>query len=275
MARPPPPERVSPFTAKAHPTAIKARWIAPYLHTHLDRIEAALGTELLRTNNGNLFAPLGFGEFGVAFATEDGRAVKLTTDDAEPVVGTVVQGWQQGPPGPLRDAARASVVFIDRIVRLPGKAQHQGHTVPVFGIVREGITPVEGMSGLDAAAKRALDAVNANYDGWEHWFKAKTPAKRLAVAYAVWDGWEILDTEPEVKNFALVQRHLWNLGIPLMDTYAKNFGWRQTTGTSQLVLFDLGGSEPLSAKDFIDPIDGDSFESYFPWKETLKAIEAP
>ena len=132
-------ERIAPFTAKGAPTASKSRWIAPYLRTHLDAIEGGLGVSLARTPSGNLIGALGYGEFGVALATDDGRVVKLTTDDAEPVFGREIYALQHGSDPVLRAAARASVVLIDTIVRLPGAVRHQGCEVPVFAILRENV----------------------------------------------------------------------------------------------------------------------------------------
>lgn len=268
-------ERIAPFTAKGAPTASKSRWIAPYLRTHLDAIEGGLGVSLARTPAGNLVPPLGYGEFGVALATDDGRVVKLTTDDAEPVIGSELQRLQNGSDPELRAASRAAFVVVEKIVKLPGKVRHQGHDVPVFAILREDVMPVSDAANVPPSVKEAL---NAHFDGWAAWFdldkkRTKTPQMRLDVSMQILDGWDALDSEPDLAAFALVQRFFWNLGIPLMDTHRHNFGWRATTHGSQLVLFDLGGSCPLSAKDRVDPIDGDTFERYYPWTATLARIE--
>ena len=269
-------DRVSPFTAKAQPSAAKARWIAPFLRKNLDALEEALKVTLARSTSGNLLAPLGYGEFGAAFATDDGRVVKITTDDAEPVIGHELLRLQHGEEGAeLQRAARGGFTRLDRIVQMPGKVRHQGHDVPVFALLREDVMPV--MSDREVPSP-ILDALNAHFDGWAAWFdldkkRTKTAAMKLDTSMQILDGWDAVDSEPALEDFARVQRYLWNLGIPLMDTYAKNFGWRQTATASKLVLFDLGGSLPLGPKDLVDPIDADAFTAYYPWKETLKKVE--
>lgn len=275
------PQRVAPFTLKGHPTSEHTRWVAPFLKKHLALLEAGLGVQLQRTPTGNLFAPLGHGKFGVVLATHDGRVVKITTDDADPVVGLEIQAMQRSSDPAIRDPALAAVTRIDRIVRFPGKARNEGCDVDVYAILREGVMP---SSEKDESVPRAVrDAINAHWDGWEQWFilekkKKKTAQDRADVAMAVLDGWEALDGEPRLADLAIVQRRLWNLGIPHMDIHMENLGWREVPGGpdekpySLLVLFDLGGSFPLGPKDLISPMDGDEFTSFYPWKKTLARV---
>lgn len=266
------PGRVPPFTLKGHPTKASARWVAPYLRQHLGTLEAGLGVSLARTPNGNLIPALGAGEFGAAFLASDGRVVKITTDDAEPVFGLEVRELQMGSDRVLRDAARTSVVLLDAIVQLPGKVRHQGHDVPVYALLRESVTPVSDDADVPRSVK---DALNAHFDGWSEWFdhrNARSPKVRFQMACEVIDGWEALQSEPQLAAFSVLQRHLWNKGIPYMDSHRHNFGWRETSRGAQLVLFDLGGSDRLSPRDYIAPIDGDAFDRYYPWKETLAKV---
>lgn len=276
------PRRVAPFTLKGHPTSNNTRWVAPFLKKHLSLLEAGLGVTIQRTPTGNLFAPLGYGKFGVVLATHDGRVVKVTTDNAEPVVGIEIQAMQRSADPAIRDPALAAVTRIDRIVRFPGWARHEGCDVEVYAILREGVTP---SSEKDTSVPRPIrDAINAHWDGWETWFildkqKKKTAAERSEVAMAVLDGWEALESEPSLASFVAVQRRLWNLGIPHMDVHMENLGWREVTESGprgpaqrELVLFDLGGSLPLGPKDLISPVDGDEFDAYYPWKKTLSRV---
>lgn len=276
-------ERVLPFTLKGHPTSAHTRWVAPFLKKYLSLLEAGLGVMIQRTPTGNLFAPLGFGKFGVVLATHDGRVVKITTDNAEPVVGIEIQAMQRSADPAIRDPAIAAVTRIDRIVRFPGRARHEGCDVEVYAILREGVTP---SSEKDMnVPKPVLEAINAHWDGWESWFildkkKKKTALERSEVAMAVLDGWEALESEPSLAAFAAVQRRLWNLGIPHMDVHMENLGWREVVETgprgsvqrNELVLFDLGGSYPLGPKDLISPVDGDEFDAYYPWAKTLSRV---
>ena len=267
--------RVEPFTMKGHPTASKARWIAPYLRRYLSTIEEALGVRFQRTPSGNLIGALGYGEFGVALATDDGRVVKVTTDDAEPVFGREIYALQHGSDPVLRAAARASVVLIDKIVQLPGSVRHQGCEVSVFAILREDVVPVSDAVNVSPAVK---DALNAHFDGWAAWYdlnkkSRKTDQMRMDVYFEILDGWDALSSEPALEAFTQVQRYLWNLGIPYMDSHRHNFGWRSTPNGPQLVLFDLGGSVPLKASHRLDNSDGDAFDRYYPWNEALKKVQ--
>jgi len=269
------PKRIAPFTEKGHPTSAKARWVAPYLRRYLATIEEALGVRFQRTPSGNLIGALGYGEFGVALATDDGRVVKVTTDDAEPGFGQEIYALQHGSDLALRAAARASVVLIDTIVRLPGSVRHQGCEVPVFAILREDVMPVSDADNVSPSVKAAL---NAHFDGWAAWFdlskkSRKTPQMRSNVYMEILDGWEALESEPALEAFTQVQRYLWNLGIPYMDSHRHNFGWRSTPNGPQLVLFDLGGSVALKASDRISPVDGYTFDRYYPWNEALKKVQ--
>lgn len=269
-------DRVAPFTQKGHYGASSARWVAPYLVATLPVLERALGVRLRRSANGNLLPALGYGSFGVVFATEDGRAVKITTDDAEPVLATELMALQHSDDPQMRAAARNAVVRIDRVVRLPGTVRHQGFSVPVFAILREDVVPVSDKRNVNA---ETLDALDAHFDGWAAWFaldkkQRKTKKAKLDTIFQIWDGWSALLDASSLEDFVVVQRYLWNLGIPLMDTHRKNFGWRDTPAGSQLVLFDLGGSLPLAAKDGITPIDADAFDRYYPWDDTLARIES-
>lgn len=268
-------ERVSPFTTGGYFGASRARWVAPYLRANLPALERSLGVRLRRSPNGRLAAALGYGSFGVVFATEDGRAVKVTTDDAEPVLAYEIKALQDGADPELRRASREGFVRVDRIVRLPGEVRHQGIVVPVFAILREDVLPVSDKQNVKPDT---LFALNEHFDGWAAWFaldrkSRKTKKAKLETVFGIWDGWSALLDDPTLEDFVAVQRHLWNLGIPLMDTHRKNFGWRVTPSGYQLVLFDLGGSLPLAAKDGITPIDGDAFDRYYPWNETLTRIE--
>ena len=277
--------RVAPFTLKGHPTSMNTRWVAPFLKKNLALLEASLGVTIQRTPSGNLFAPLGYGKFGVALATTDGRVVKVTTDNAEPVVGLEIQAMQHASDPEIRKAALAAVVRIDRIVRFPGKSRHEGYEVEVYAILRDGLTPSSEKD--KSVPKSVLQAINAHWDGWETWFildrkKKKTAQDRAEVAMAVLDGWEALDGEPQLASLATVQRQLWNLGIPHMDIHMENLGWREImepearggriVQRNELVLFDLGGSYPLGPKDLISPVDGDEFTDYYPWKKTLDRV---
>jgi len=277
-------QRVTPFTLKGHPTSVHTRWVAPFLKKNLSLLEAGLGVTIQRTPTGNLFAPLGHGKFGVVLATHDGRVVKITTDNAEPVVGIEVQAMQQSSDPAIRDPALAAVVRIDRIVRFPGTARHDGCDVEVYAILRDGVTPSHEKD--KSVPKSVREAINAHWDGWEQWFicdkkKRKTAQDRADVAMAVLDGWEALEGEPRLADLASVQRRLWNLGIPHMDIHMENLGWREFPADqlkqgdkpySLLMLFDLGGSYPLGPKDLISPVDGDEFTSYYPWKKTLDRV---
>lgn len=273
---------MAPFTLKGHPTSNNMRWVAPFLKKHLALLEAGLGVTIQRTPTGNLFAPLGYGKFGVVLATHDGRVVKVTTDNAEPVVGIEIQAMQRSADSAVRDPALAAVTRIDRIVRFPGRARHEGCDVEVYAILREGVTP---SSEEDTSVPKPIrDAISAHWDGWETWFildkqKKKTAQERSEVAMAVLDGWEALESEPGLAAFAAVQRRLWNLGIPHMDVHMENLGWREVTESGsrgpaqrELVLFDLGGSLPLGPKDLISPVDGDEFDAYYPWAKTLSRV---
>ncbi len=267
------PKRVPPFTAGAHPRARTARWVAPLLESSLDSLERALGIRLARSPSGNLMAPLGSGKFGTVFLTEDGRVVKLTTDDAEPVVATVIHEMQHDPRPWIHDPAHAAVVRIDRIIRLPSKVKQYGSMVPVWAILREDVTPVGKNMLLPGPA---ITALNAHFDGWVRWFNAKDRPDRMRASVAhVMKGWKSLESTQELADFAAVQRRLWNMGIPLMDTHSGNFGWRRTDRGLQPVVFDLGGSYPLTYRTGIPPIDGQTFERYFPWYETLAEIDTP
>ena len=267
------PKRVPPFTAGAHPRARTAQWVAPMLATHLDGIERTLGVRLARSPSGSLLAPLGSGKFGTVFLTEDGRVVKITTDDAEPVVATVIHDMQNDARPWIHDPARAAAVRIDRIIRLPVKIKQYGSMVPVWAILREDVTPVGKNMLLPGPA---ITALNEHFDGWVRWFNAKDRPDRMRASVAhVMKGWKSLEATPELADFAALQRRLWNMGIPLMDTHSGNFGWRKTEQGLQPVVFDLGGSYPLTYRTGIPPIDGQTFERYFPWYETLAEIDTP
>lgn len=243
------------------------------LAEHLEVIERAMGVRLARSPSGNLMAPLGSGKFGTVFLTEDGRVVKITTDDAEPVMATVLHEMQNDARPWIREPAEAAVVRIDRILRLPVKIKQYGSLVPVWAILREDVTPVGRNMLLPGDA---IIALNDHFDGWVRWFNAKDrPDRMRASVVAVIKGWRSLESCESLADFVAVQRRLWNMGIPLMDTHSGNFGWRKTDHGLQPVVFDLGGSYPLTYRTGIPPLDGTTFERYFPWNETLAEIDTP
>jgi hypothetical protein len=269
--------RVPPFTLKGHPKP-PATWVSAYLSRYLGEVERGFGIRLARTARGNLTHSLGQGEFGATLATEDGRVIKFTTDDAEPIFGMEIQSLQRGSDPVLRHAANEGVVRIDKILRLPGLVRHKGSTVPVYGVLRENVSP---LSSDNHASEDVEAALNAHFDGWATYFDLqqrkirRTTKTNLLSFMNVLDGWEAISNSDlkELEPFSRVQEWLWNRGIPHMDTHYKNFGWR-LTGNRSLVLFDLGGSVPLTRTDPIRPLDRDDFLSYYPWETKLSTVPA-
>lgn len=218
------------------------RWLRRVIASSYVRLEEHMGTRIVREER-MMGAPLGCGLFGCVFDLEDGRVLKITSDQSEGPMTWYVKGLQERKARTSVGPVLSTTARIDDVFAFPDKVVALGRSSTIYGIVRERTGP--GGTGLDHSL---VTAANAYTDGWDAYCEAEIHGARIIGAAIARAGIEALrESNVEGKRLAGFLELAWASGIPFMDIHAHNLALREQSGPSpmrrdQVVIFDFGGS---------------------------------
>jgi hypothetical protein len=222
-------------------------WLRETLALNLEKIEARIGTRLVRSG-GVISRPLGCGAFGCVFRLEDGRVFKITSDDSEGAYSLWIYRLQQAKARTKVGPVLAVTARVDDVFRFPRRKRVDGQLAVIYGIVREQVG-----SASHAIPRPLRKGVDLYTDGWDTFgtSDALDPAEKgarfLGVAIARLGLEKIKSAGIEGRRLYEFLVYAWQRGIPIMDIHTYNLARRITSGpggahAGQIVLFDYGGS---------------------------------
>jgi len=230
------------------------RWLRSLLSRHLARIEERIGTRIVRSDAPRMiYKPLGCGMFGCVFGLEDGRVLKITSEEIEGPLSERIRRLQTHGDKAQRWPVLASTARIDAVYRFPERARCDitEDWQEIYLIVRERV----GDAGEDIPEDlaRALDEHTAGWETYSFAEEDDEEAGRLLGSMMA------RVTLPSIyraggvdgKRIAALLRLLWRQGGPLMDVHRYNFARRLMDGSGgakvgQIVCFDFGSHQSFS-----------------------------
>ena len=220
-------------------------WVYRAVARNLAALER-LGAPFYRDHAGRIAGPLGCGSFGCVFLLEDGRVLKITSDDAEGPCSYEIMLLQRDRAtfGPRGFPVVRVTALIDAVARLPSKMRVDGYMMTIYAVVREQVGP----SGF-MVPKAFSVAADRYTDGWDYYCNSDSSGGRIIGAALARAGLKRIRQSglfgSRMGNFL---DFMWRRGRPLMDPHSGNLARRLDDNIAggvkgDVVLFDFGSSE--------------------------------
>ena len=222
-------------------------WVYRSVAKNMDLLRDAAGCDLSKTN-GAIDHVLGTGSYGSVFLLEDGRALKVTSDDAEGPCTLAVMKLQRGGAtfGKRKMPVVRVTAQIDHVFRFPRKVKIDSVNTVVYGVIRELVGPPSLY-----VPKAFVEAADSYTDGWDYYCDADTPGGRIIGSALARSGLKKIKKSGRFgARLGEFLDFMWVHGRPLMDPHSGNLARRLEDIDSggkrgDVVLFDLGASEDI------------------------------
>lgn len=230
-------------------------WVRQLVARYLHEIEQRAKTKIVR-RAGVVMEPLGCGAFGCVFELEDGRVLKITSDETEGAYSRWVQQLQSRRVRTRIGPVLAVTARVDDVFRFPRRKRLYGLLTPLYGIIRERVGP----AGV-RLPKRLRQAVDLYTDGWDTYCTTdvldpdQVGGRTIGVAIARLGLETVRGAGIEGRRLHQFLTYAWQRGVPIMDIHSHNLARRVQAGVGgakvgQIVLFDYGGYDSCPTMEF-------------------------